>query len=75
MRKLTITLAAAAAVLGSTALTASAQTHLFGAALKAQMQNATPVVKEAACQGWGPYCGPGYVRACGPYRCWCRPCY
>ena len=22
-----------------------------------------------------PYCPPGYTRACGPYRCWCRPCY
>ncbi len=32
-------------------------------------------VEGAACRGFGPYCPPGYTRACGPYRCWCRPCY
>ncbi len=31
-------------------------------------------VEPAACQGYGRWCPPGYVRACGPYRCWCRPC-
>lgn len=41
--------------------------------LSAPESNFTPIEK-AACQGWGRWCGPGYVRACGPYRCWCRPC-
>ncbi len=30
--------------------------------------------RDAACQGPGRWCGPGFVRACGPFRCWCRPC-
>jgi hypothetical protein len=30
--------------------------------------------EKAACFGWGPFCPPGWVRACGPWRCWCRPC-
>jgi hypothetical protein len=25
--------------------------------------------------GTGPWCGPGYTRQCGPFRCWCRPCW
>lgn len=73
MRKLTRTVAMAALVLGSMALTANAQTQ--GAASIHALVNATPIVKQAACRGYGPYCPPGYVRACGPYRCWCRPCY
>jgi hypothetical protein len=72
MRKLTRTLAMAALVLGSMAVTANAQTQ--GASSIHALTNATPIVKQAACRGYGPYCPPGYVRACGPYRCWCRPC-
>ncbi len=75
MRKLTLTLAAATLMLGSMALQASAQTASGAASVHALAQNATPIVKQAACRGYGPYCGPGYVRACGPYRCFCRPCY
>jgi hypothetical protein len=75
MRTLTTSLAAAALLLGSMAL-ASAQTQQPGAAgLKAQVQNATPVIKQAACNGTtGGYgCGPGWVwngyyRRC--VRCW-----
>lgn len=75
MRKLAITLTAAALVLAATAIAASAQTQMTGAAgLHAQMQNAT-LFKEAACRGWGPYCGPGWTRACNRWRCWCRPCF
>jgi hypothetical protein len=72
MKKLT--LAAAALVLGSMALTANAQAQQLGAG-HAQLQNATPIVKQVACRGFGPRCGPGFVWTCGPYgRCWCRPC-
>ncbi len=76
MRKLTMTLTAAALVLGSMALTANAQTQQPGAAgLHAQIQNATPIVKQVACRGWGPHCGPGFTWTCGPYgHCWCRAC-
>jgi hypothetical protein len=72
MTKLTLTLAAAALALGAMALSANAQQ--FGAG-HAQLQNATPVIQHVACGGFGPYCPPGFTRACGPYRCWCRPCY
>lgn len=75
MGKFTMTLTAAALVLATTAVAANAQTQTPGAAgLHAQMQNATPL-KQAACRGWGPSCRPGWTRVCGPYRCWCRPCY
>lgn len=74
MKKLTLTLAAATLVLGSMVMGASAQTQAGAASIHA-LSNATPIVKQAACRGFGPYCPPGYVRACGPYRCWCRPCY
>jgi len=74
MRKLTMTLAAAALILGTMAAGANAQTQSAGAAsFHAQIKNATPL-KEAACRGFGPYCGPGFTRVCGPYHCWCRPC-
>jgi hypothetical protein len=72
MKKLTLTLAAMALVLGSMALSANAQQLGAG---HAQLQNATPIITHVACGGFGPYCPPGFTRACGPYRCWCRPCY
>jgi hypothetical protein len=75
MTKLTMTLATSALLLGSMALAASAQTQALGTGLHAQIQNATPIVKQVACRGYGPRCGPGFVWTCGPYgRCWCRPC-
>jgi hypothetical protein len=71
MKKLTLSLAATALVLGAMALTANAQQ--LSAGLHAQ--NATPIVKQVACRGFGARCGPGFVWACGPYgRCFCRPC-
>jgi hypothetical protein len=74
MRRLTTTLAAAAFVLGSMALSASAQTQQAGASsLQSQAQNATPIHK-AACDGWDQGCPPGKHRVCAPYRCWCARC-
>jgi hypothetical protein len=76
MRKLTLTLSAAALVFGSMALTANAQTQRAGAAsVHALAQNATPIVTQAACRGFGPFCPPGWTRVCGPWGCRCRPCY
>jgi len=75
MRKLTMTLAAAAVTLGAMAAAANAQSLGAGAAdLHAKAQNATPIDK-AACRGFGAFCPPGTVRRCGPYRCWCARCY
>ncbi len=65
-----------ALVLSASVLPASAQIQTRGAGgLHAQLQNATPIVRQAAFRGWGPYCPPGTVRRCGPYRCWCARCY
>jgi hypothetical protein len=76
MRKVTLILSAAALVFGSMVLSASAQTQDAGAASVHALKNATPIVTQAACRGFGARCGPGYVWTCGPYgRCWCRPCY
>lgn len=81
MRKLAVTLTAAALVLGMTALTASAQTQSPAAAtLHAQAGSFTPIVKPTACRGWGPWCRPGWIRRCwrGPFgrpHCRCVPCY
>jgi|HubBroStandDraft_2_1064218.scaffolds.fasta_scaffold294212_2 hypothetical protein len=76
MHKFMITVATTAAILlaGSTAWKSAAAPNEGAAGVSTAVQSMTPI-KKAACQGWGPFCGPGYVRACGPYRCWCRPCY
>jgi len=73
MGKLALTLAAAALVLGSVALSASAQTQGASSVLNAQAQNAT-IIHKTACGGFGRWCGPGMHRVCGPARCWCAPC-
>jgi hypothetical protein len=75
MRKFTLTLAVAALVLGSLSLSAAAQTQAPGAAtLGTQAQNAT-IIREAACRHPGRWCAAGMHRRCGPYRCWCAPCW
>ena len=61
MRKLTMTLTAAALMLGTMAIAANAQPASGAASLHAQVQNATPL-KQAACRGFGPYCPPGTTR-------------
>ena len=71
MRKLAVALLAVTAIgIGSSATAAS----WHGATLPGVVRNFTPI-HEAACRGWGPWCPPGYVRRCGPFRCWCRPCW
>jgi hypothetical protein len=76
MRKFTMTLAATALVLGSMAIAANAQSQSAGAAsVHGLVQNATPIVKSVACRGYGRWCGPGWVRACGRWGCRCVPCY
>src|ERR1700730_2843995 len=77
MRKLTVTLTAAALLLGTMALQASAQTQQRGAANINALRNATPIVTPAACYGGTGYCGcgPGWVSACSPRCCRCVPCW
>jgi len=76
VKKIALTLAATTIMFGSVLVSANAQTQSAAAAgLHAQIQNATPVVKDVACQGWGPHCSPGWVWTCGYGRCWCRPCH
>jgi hypothetical protein len=70
MTRFATILTATAVILGSMIWTVSAQTQLFGAALHAQIHNATPIVKLAACRGTGAHCPPGYVW--NGHRC--RPC-
>ena len=77
MRKLAITLMAATFALGAMALQANAQYQHSGAAwLHKTLKNATPIVKEAACNGWTGACGcgPGWISACAPRCCRCVPC-
>jgi len=75
MRKLSITLAAAALVLTSMAFTAGAQTQQPGAAsFHAMMRNATPIVRVACGLRLFAGCPWGTRRVCGPRRCWCAPC-
>lgn len=75
MRKVTVRLLTSAAILCVSAVgwQASALSGP-GPAKTMPAANFTPR-HEAACRGFGPYCGPGFTRVCGPYRCWCRPCY
>jgi hypothetical protein len=47
-----------------------------GVDISSAARNFTPIqIQPAACRGWGPYCGPGFTRVCGRWRCWCRPCW
>jgi hypothetical protein len=77
MRKLTMTLTAAAFVLGAMAVQASAQNQQHGASSLHAMKNATPIVTLAACNGrtGGCGCGPGWVTSCPGGCCRCVPCW
>jgi len=77
MRKLAVPLMAAALVLGIMASPASAQSLRTGAVcLYTTLKNATPIVKQAACNGWTGACGcgPGWISACRDRCCRCVPC-
>ena len=65
MKTLTLTLAAAALALGATALSANAQQLGAG---HAQLQNATPIVKQAACRGFRCALRPGIRLDLRPLR-------
>jgi hypothetical protein len=67
-----IVVSAAAILLASAA--AQAETWRGAAGVSSAARNYTPI-QRAACQGWGPFCGPGFTRVCGRWRCWCRPCF
>jgi hypothetical protein len=73
MRKFMSVLVASASLVTPISL-ASAQTSRAMHGVNAATQNFT-AIRPAACQGWGPYCRPGYVIQCDRWRCWCRPCY
>jgi hypothetical protein len=76
MKNFALTLFAGGFALATMVVSANAQTQsASAAALHAQMQNATPIVKNAACRGWGAHCSPGWVWTCNWGRCWCRPCW
>jgi hypothetical protein len=74
MRKLTIALAASAALLavGAFALKADATTWSGTTSLPGIVKNYSPVQK-AACRGRGA-CPWGFTRVCGPRVCACVRC-
>jgi hypothetical protein len=74
MIKLTMTLTAAALVLGAMAFQASAQD---GAASTHPLKNMTPIVKLAACNGYtgGCGCAPGWISSCRHRCCRCVRCW
>lgn len=87
MRKLMIAVAAAAAIASTISLMpnqAAAMNLSAPAGVSEAVDTATPVTK--VWYGWhhrhhwrgrwhGPrrFCGWGWHRVCGPYRCWCVP--
>jgi hypothetical protein len=77
MTKFAMILTASVLVLGAMTATGGAQTQWMGASrLQAQLKNATPIVKEVACNGRTGHCGcgAGWISACGNRCCHCVPC-
>ena len=74
MRKLTVTLAAATAILMAGSLIADAQTTRGAFSIPKAAQNFTPITKAACGPHFGRWCGPWHTRVCRYGRCWCRPC-
>ncbi len=77
MRKLMLAVAATTVMLIPVFEPWTVEAAILGGATKIPpaAANVSRPVEGAACRGWGRWCGPGYTRACGPYRCWCRPCW
>lgn len=74
MRKLAVTVVAAATMLLAGSLACKADpAWSTGTAIPKAAKNFSPI-QEAACQGAGPHCPPGFTWTCGGGRCWCRPC-
>ncbi len=78
MRRLTIMLGAAIAILlaGAFAGTVEAQTSRGAFNIPAAAKNFTPIEKAACGPFRGRYCGPFHHLVCGPYHrhCWCARC-
>jgi len=77
VRKLTMTLMAAVLALGAMAMQASAQNQHYGVAGIQALKNATPIVRQVACNGWTGSCGcaPGWVSGCANRCCRCVRCW
>ena len=77
MKKFILTLSAAVFVFAALALPAGAQNEQRGAASIHVLKNATPIARQAACNGGTGYCGcgPGWISACAPRCCRCVPCW
>jgi hypothetical protein len=71
MTKTMMIIASAAAIMLAGA---TAQAETWRGNIGSAAPNFTPI-QPAACQGWGPFCRPGFTRVCGRWRCWCRPCF
>jgi hypothetical protein len=77
MKRFSLTLTAVALVMGSMAIAANAQTQAPGAGSLQALKNATPYVRQAACNGFtgGCGCAAGWVSACANRCCKCVRCY
>ncbi|HXY57488.1 MAG TPA: hypothetical protein VEH76_02805 [Methylocystis sp.] len=74
MRKLAIALSTGALML--TTSEAYAQSYQFKDACTRAVENFSPKIAEAACDGTTGYCGcgPGWISRCAPRCCRCVPC-
>jgi hypothetical protein len=78
MRRFSVALIAAAAILvtSSIAWKADAQTSRGAMFAPEQEQNFSPIRQTACGPFFGGHCGPWHHWVCGPYvrRCWCARC-
>jgi hypothetical protein len=74
MRRLVVTLSAAAAIMVAGTLTSGAQITRGAASLPAASQNFTPIEQAACGPHRGRYCGPWHHRVCRNGYCWCAHC-
>jgi hypothetical protein len=73
MRKSVFVLLAGLAIVLGTLAQANASTLPYIGHAKSNL-NMTPI-ENAACRGWGRWCGPGHHRVCRHGSCWCAPCW